>query len=645
MISFISASESKEKRVDDTPEGIQARLLTYHGQTDHVINFYRRLGKVRDIDGSQDLDAVYRDTRKALVPNMVFLYGPPVSFINFAAFKLQLRRNPNYVFLDPEAFYENQGLSKAIDEIKIDKFMKFLDTNPNRNFIISNFQNIRQAKIFNDNFGTPKILFYIDCSQDQFEDTLRIYNKADRLAQVQAYDRYVKARKELLPYYKDAPYFKKISWDINQDNMLNQIFNHSSPEILFIPTVDDLDYATLDYLNRLRDERGYIYLDVNKLIKDEISRGTSNGKNLTISADSYTIVNFLRSVIFEDPDKKKFILGGFPQSSNDLTYFEQNICKLPFAILNATQGFPSENAEVLREYHAEGRLIKIDGNYLDQFDEYLQDRCKWGFVLGPIAENNARVVKYLDNKYATKVISWSAIDKEMKARFTDEDGNEPEELTFDQYCIYFKEKLPKLKRSDNILFDGWPTDKEEFILQKFIEKVGAPSYIMYVTITKEVLVKKYKEDNNVGPEDEFPSEADEDINNKLSAATNQIKTFEDLISNGTNINIFQIDGNLSQPELQKNLANIISKRVIVFGSTNENNYSDSFSNSIKGHCAINNITFMHIPEMIAQLLNNHDLYTDPFIAELREQYVNNIFLPETIIKLVKRRLASAPCSK
>jgi len=43
------------------------------------------------------------------------------------------------------------------------------------------------------------------------------------------------------------------------------------------------------------------------------------------------------------------------------------------------------------------------------------------------------------------------------------------------------------------------------------------------------LVQKYKEDNNVGPDDEFPAEADEEITNKLKASEQQVKNFEEFI--------------------------------------------------------------------------------------------------------------------
>ena len=103
------------------------------------------MGRVRDINGNKDVDAVYVDTRAALVPNLLFLYGPPVPHIQAAAEFIQDRMN--YTIINPADFYKKKGLTDAIDEIKIDNLMKYLDSHASRNFVLTNFpENVRQAK-------------------------------------------------------------------------------------------------------------------------------------------------------------------------------------------------------------------------------------------------------------------------------------------------------------------------------------------------------------------------------------------------------------------------------------------------------------------------------------------------------------------
>lgn len=53
-------------RPDDNEETVKNRLHTYHGQTQPLVGYYRERGLLRDIDGARDVDAVFRDIRRAL---------------------------------------------------------------------------------------------------------------------------------------------------------------------------------------------------------------------------------------------------------------------------------------------------------------------------------------------------------------------------------------------------------------------------------------------------------------------------------------------------------------------------------------------------------------------------------------------------
>lgn len=47
-----------EHRTDDTSEAIKKRLLIYHQQTEPILKFYRRQGKLVEIDGSGTIEEV-----------------------------------------------------------------------------------------------------------------------------------------------------------------------------------------------------------------------------------------------------------------------------------------------------------------------------------------------------------------------------------------------------------------------------------------------------------------------------------------------------------------------------------------------------------------------------------------------------------
>ena len=53
-------------RSDDTPEKIKVRLSTYEQQTQPLIDYYEKTGRLHRIDGTRDPEAIYKDIEKIL---------------------------------------------------------------------------------------------------------------------------------------------------------------------------------------------------------------------------------------------------------------------------------------------------------------------------------------------------------------------------------------------------------------------------------------------------------------------------------------------------------------------------------------------------------------------------------------------------
>lgn len=53
-------------RADDTPEKIKVRLATYEQQTQPLLDYYERSGRLRRINGAREPEAIYKDIEKIL---------------------------------------------------------------------------------------------------------------------------------------------------------------------------------------------------------------------------------------------------------------------------------------------------------------------------------------------------------------------------------------------------------------------------------------------------------------------------------------------------------------------------------------------------------------------------------------------------
>ena len=53
-------------RADDYPETVKTRLETYERQTQPLLEYYERTGRLRRVDGARDVEAIYADVAKAV---------------------------------------------------------------------------------------------------------------------------------------------------------------------------------------------------------------------------------------------------------------------------------------------------------------------------------------------------------------------------------------------------------------------------------------------------------------------------------------------------------------------------------------------------------------------------------------------------
>lgn len=67
------------QREDDNAETLRKRLQAFNDSSKPVVDLYNKFGKVRHIDASQSIAAVYEETRRAVLPEVFFMIGPPKS--------------------------------------------------------------------------------------------------------------------------------------------------------------------------------------------------------------------------------------------------------------------------------------------------------------------------------------------------------------------------------------------------------------------------------------------------------------------------------------------------------------------------------------------------------------------------------------
>jgi len=101
-------------RSDDNEETIRKRLQTFVDESKPVVEMYKSLGKVREVDGSGDQIEVFKATRKAMLPQVSWIIGPKMSGKTVVGNCHASRTNAK--LLNFKDFIAMQGLQNSSDE-------------------------------------------------------------------------------------------------------------------------------------------------------------------------------------------------------------------------------------------------------------------------------------------------------------------------------------------------------------------------------------------------------------------------------------------------------------------------------------------------------------------------------------------------
>ena len=127
-------ADKEEQKVDPTSAGIQ-----------EVIDKYKLFGKVRNINVNQDFDKVYKQTQKALLPEVFFLIGQKAAGKTTVGSSLAERTN--MTLMQFNEFVQKNSLQNEDDETITFALIKTLLDEVSPRILIENFpQNVIQAK-------------------------------------------------------------------------------------------------------------------------------------------------------------------------------------------------------------------------------------------------------------------------------------------------------------------------------------------------------------------------------------------------------------------------------------------------------------------------------------------------------------------
>lgn len=535
-----------------------------------------KYNKVKFIDSTQDMEDVYIDTKRALLPEVFFIIGPKAA--GKTTVGTQLAHRTNMKLLDFEQFVKCKNLCGQDDESIVFELIKDLVDEVSPRVIIENFpQNDIQARCFMANCTNPARVFYCRCSKDICQERMITLGKShpgyvSSAILSKKIKKFHDQSPTLIPLLQERTQFHEIDCDQEVKKVQDQINSIIEPTIIHIRAGTNNDLKK-EMIQKLVSDHGFINLEVNSLIRMETERRTAVGQEFfqTVSAGKIIpadmVVRMLRKIIYSGQNYTKFILNGFPDIIEHVNEFEKNCAKLSAIFLTTTQ---NENVVDVKNnnltlfnidalFQKEFRLKITDSWDYNRFSEMLGHKTDYIIVTGTWCSGKTTLCQYLQSSFGYQVINHLEALEECKKRH-ENDEEPPERIPAEEVLEELRNKIAFLKQtSTKFVFDTLPgTEPEHF--EAIFEFMGTPDYIFNIDCDLDIRKKRFLARAEA---EEWTDEHEEEVKG-LPNNTPQLVEYAGSRFEGVSADRFRLlEFNLSDDSMKKQINDELSPKVIL----------------------------------------------------------------------------------
>ena len=562
------AATSSQQRSDDDPEIMNKRIEDFNKVTKEGINFYNRIGKVRNIDCSGSPEDVYQLVEKALKPNLIFVQGP--TFVGKSVLAKRMASHMCYAYMNVCDWFNMCKLTTC--EAKVKGLIKFMDFCKYQNFVLDGFpQTRKQAKIFMEHYCQPLKIVHLHLDKDEVYNRMNSSCLSDKdLSQKRKqFAEFLEGKDELLTYLATYKTYTKISGLDDESLIFNQSMEGLQPKVLMAYTHENPELSE-KFIAAVETEKGYVHLDYEQLLLDEISRKTelgaliqkSNGDNY---AESYML---LRRIFYSHPSaNNQFIISNFPANSRFMNTFSEDVCKFDYfmymtatpgnSIENRTNNFDERLCEMIGEFHSKKKLIQVGSESLETFDFYCNKRNKYGMMVGTQACGKTTIANALKLDCGLTVIQYEGYHEELCKKLSTDD-NPVETLPLPDVQKHLNKQMNSAPDSTTFLLDGFKQEEGE--LEKAFEALGCPQFVLKLKVTIETLTERYKQKAEIT---ELSEEDNENIKRIQGVGDGLCAVVDQVTGDSQYSRVYEVDVTLNLMDTLEQTKAIFKNRIFI----------------------------------------------------------------------------------
>ena len=534
-----------------------------------------------------------------------------------------LEKRMGIKLIDFNDFLNTKDIKKNIDDNKyiMDKFIELLRSLRDIRILIEDFpQNKEQYSFFVNNCKTFEKIIFLNadnssCLQRLNKIPLDHPNYIPSSALNKLLYEFEK-KKDFFEFLKKNGNFVEI--DVNNHKILTikQMIKKIQPYCAYIEMAQEGN-AKEELFNKLEEKYGYKEINMQKIIENAIKRNMLIKNELGI----YTLeekINLIRNLIFGEKFKK-IVLSTFPNTIQELTSFENNICYISkyIALTESHNLSYINNEDSIAVYCYKNNILTSlnPKNFNDYKIEECLDMTKdINIVYGPPQTGKTSIAKHLKNKYNYELLDFKElIEKVKKTKIDPENPDSEPEINFQDLIQGLKNYLSTLSNNKKIIIDNIfiPGGADGFLIdtvEKAIEVlnlIGNFRNLYEIEVPEKDLLNMYKAKEGITEEiTEEQKAAFEETLEKPQKLLEEIKN--------RSANVIKI----KREEKEEKTKKVFDAQYNINFILIKHEYDICLEKSLSLFCARNKVLYINVP----LLIYNHFYENDADAKLLESSY-------------------------
>ena len=531
-----------------------------------------------------------------------------------------LEKRMGIKLIDFNDFLNTKDIKKNINDNKyiMDKFIELLRSLRDIRILIEDFpQNKEQYSFFVNNCKTFEKIIFLNadnssCLQRLNKIPLDHPNYIPSSALNKLLYEFEK-KKDFFEFLKKNGNFVEI--DVNNHKILTikQMIKKIQPYCAYIEMAQEGN-AKEELFNKLEEKYGYKEINMQKIIENAIKRNMLIKNELGI----YTLeekINLIRNLIFGEKFKK-IVLSTFPNTIQELTSFENNICYISkyIALTESHNLSYINNEDSIAVYCYKNNILTSlnPKNFNDYKIEECLDMTKdINIVYGPPQTGKTSIAKHLKNKYNYELLDFKElIEKVKKTKIDPENPDSEPEINFQDLIQGLKNYLSTLSNNKKIIIDNIfiPGGADGFLIdtvEKAIEVlnlIGNFRNLYEIEVPEKDLLNMYKAKEGITEEiTEEQKAAFEETLEKPQKLLEEIKN--------RSANVIKI----KREEKEEKTKKVFDAQYNINFILIKHEYDICLEKSLSLFCARNKVLYINVPLLIYNHFYEND--TDAKLLE------------------------------